>query len=547
MNRDDLLPGQLEVVNSRAQVTLVIGAPGTGKTTVAAWLAREAIERGELTAGQRALFLTFSRSATRRARARATKILGPLQDRLDMATFHSFGYRLLRQFGRYDGHGQTPLPLHTEARRAAILDLPPGLYYDDLVPGLVSLLRSTRLHSLICGRWPLVICDEFQDTHDDEWNVLVALAEQSRLVLFVDPDQMIYDYDTGVSAHRIEQARERADDAVITLDRASLRDPTMIIPDAARAIRFQHYDDPAVTAALVSGRLRVVPRVAPDGLADTVVAEVEHLRSRGRPDVAVMRATNAEVGQLSRELHDRSLDHEICGLPEAHVEALAAMTELCCYAVDPSDVGRCRRAFAVYMAAATRSGRKKLPALVVSMASGEPLTAQPVLETALARLEAALRDAAEAGSPALLDLAAESFEGLPLEVNPRPWRLAAEEFRRATGLVRRDPVQRLPEQLEGIINRRREIHIDADPSTGTGIQLMVLHQSKGREVDAVIIVVGKEYAWSATARASVARQRRVLYVAMTRARHEVIVILAPQPVAFIRPLLTAAKAAGVAT
>ena len=76
---------------------------------------------------------------------------------------------------------------------------------------------------------------------------------------------------------------------------------------------------------------------------------------------------------------------------------------------------------------------------------------------------------------------------------------------------------------------------------------MVLHQSKGREVDAVIIVVGKEYAWSATAHTFVARQRRILYVAMTRARHEVIVLLAPQPVALIRPLLTAAKAAGVAT
>lgn len=510
MMRDELLPAQLAVVESRARVTLVLGEPGTGKTTVAAWVARDAIETGEVGPAQRVLFLSFSRTATRRIVTRATQILRGHGEPLEMMTFHAFGLRLMHAFARYDGRGQLPLVLHTPARRIALLDLPAGLEYEDLVPGARSLLRSERLRSLASGRWPVVICDEFQDTHDDQWEVLQLLGQRSRLVLLADPDQMIYDYSPGVSAERMEQAGAAAGQAVIILDRASLRDPSMVIPDAARAIRLQRYDDAAVAQALTMGRLRVVPRVADAELATTVHAEIERLKANGCMDIAVLRAENADVAQLSQLLHQRGVDHEISGLPEAHIEALSTMAELCTYAVDQSDAARCRRALAIYMAAANRKVNK---ALVARIASGAAITAQPGLERSITELEAALREAADIGSAELLDLSAESFIRLPLGFGARPWRLAAEEFRRVTGLARRQPVEELPQLLTALVDGRRTAVVDRDPTMGAGVQLMVLHQAKGREVDASIIVIRHEVAWRNEQ--SAPRQRRVLFVAMT--------------------------------
>jgi DNA helicase II / ATP-dependent DNA helicase PcrA len=543
VRRDELLPAQLAVVESRAPVTLVLGGPGTGKTTVASWVAREAIEIGEVGPSQRVLFLTFSRTATRRVDTRATQIVGTGRDQLEMMTFHAFGLRLLRAYGRYDGRGPLPLTLHTPARRTALADLPPGLEYDDLVPGALSLLRSERLRRLASARWPVIVCDEFQDTHDDQWEVLQLLGQRSRLVLLADPDQMIYDYQPGVSPERIDQARALAGDAVITLERASLRDPTMVVPDAARAIRLERYDDPAVKQALTTGRLRVLPRIGADDLPATVRAELDRLRAAGRHDVAVMRAVNADVATLSHALHEVGVDNDLCGLPEAHIEAMAAMAEFCTYGVDQSDGARCRRALAVYMAAATRKGNN---ALLTALASGGPLRAQPGLERAIADLEGGLVEAAGAGSAELLDLALESFLRLPLRFGIRPWRLAAQEFRGLTGLARRRPVHDLPELLTALVDQRRDAVLSTKEATGgASVQLMVLHQAKGREADACIIVIGHEWAWRDEK--SAPRQRRVLYVAMTRARHEVVVILEPNPTSAVRPLLTAAKNAGVAT
>ena len=524
-------------------MTLVLGGPGTGKTTVASWVAREAIETGQVAPSQRILFLTFSRTATRRADVRATQIVGSGRDQLEMMTFHAFGLRLMRGFARYDGRGRDPLVLHTPARHKVLgATLPPGLQYDDLVPGALSLLRSERLRGMASARWPVIVCDEFQDTHDDQWEILQLLSQRSRLVLLADPDQMIYDYDRDVSPQRIDQARALAGEAVVTLERASLRDPSMVIPDAAHAIRLERHGDAAVTQALTSGRLRVVPRIADADLAATVDAEIARRRASGCVEIAVMRAENAGVARLSQELHDRGVEHDICGLPEAHIEALEAMAEFCTYAADSSDPARCRRALAVYMVAASR---KVTPTLLAALASGANIAAQPGLERAIADLEAALREAAEAGTAEVLDLAAESFLRLPFRFGIQPWRVAAAEFRRLTGLARRRPIEELPDLLHALVEQRRDAVVARDPTTGSAVQLMVLHQAKGREVDASIIIIGQEYAWHD--QQSAPRQRRVLFVAMTRARLEVVVILAPSPPTLIRPLLTAAKNAGVST
>ena len=42
--------------------------------------------------------------------------------------------------------------------------------------------------------YPIIILDEFQDTNDDEWNLIKILCKHSDLIALADPDQRIYDF-----------------------------------------------------------------------------------------------------------------------------------------------------------------------------------------------------------------------------------------------------------------------------------------------------------------------------------------------------------------
>lgn len=78
---------------------LVLGGPGSGKTTVALRKAVARIKKG-LTPGQTVLFLSFSRAAVARV-LDAAKIEVAKQDLglLSVETFHAFFWRLLKPHG----------------------------------------------------------------------------------------------------------------------------------------------------------------------------------------------------------------------------------------------------------------------------------------------------------------------------------------------------------------------------------------------------------------------------------------------------------------
>ena len=61
------------------------------------------------------------------------------------------------------------------------------LQYDDLIPGALEILEgSVRIRQLLGNRWGLVICDEVQDTNEQQWNLVKILASR-KLLLLGDP------------------------------------------------------------------------------------------------------------------------------------------------------------------------------------------------------------------------------------------------------------------------------------------------------------------------------------------------------------------------
>jgi DNA helicase II / ATP-dependent DNA helicase PcrA len=164
---------------------LVLGGPGSGKTTIAVLKAAHDLASEQLDSGQKALFLSFARATVSRvvqeAEARVPRVL---RERLEMSTYHGFEWKLIQTYG-YLATGRktlrilTPpevatrsagIPSEDRAKHLRVLRSQGLLGFDLFAEMAAELLEgSPRLRSLISDFYPLVILDEFQDTNLDEW------------------------------------------------------------------------------------------------------------------------------------------------------------------------------------------------------------------------------------------------------------------------------------------------------------------------------------------------------------------------------------------
>ena len=99
--------------------------------------------------------------------------------------------------------------------------------FDHLAAGVADLLEGSRsLSALYSDKYPMVIVDEFQDTDDDQWRVVKALAERSEVVCLADPDQRIFDYRPNVDPQRIAQLRDELTPSEFDLGSENHRSPS---------------------------------------------------------------------------------------------------------------------------------------------------------------------------------------------------------------------------------------------------------------------------------------------------------------------------------
>ena len=182
MRLEDLDCRQREVVDAVVKSDdkiLVLGRPGTGKTTTALWSARTYLESSDEKPAPRVLFLTFSRTAVSQIMTRSPGVLAGFADRIEILTFHGLAYRLLKGFGRYAGYGAAAPSIQSEKHNRLLGQDRSLLRYKDLIPGALAILEgSSRVRQLLASRWGLVICDEAQDTGTEQWQLLRMLASR---------------------------------------------------------------------------------------------------------------------------------------------------------------------------------------------------------------------------------------------------------------------------------------------------------------------------------------------------------------------------------
>jgi DNA helicase II / ATP-dependent DNA helicase PcrA len=253
------LTGVQKAVLAQAGHLLVMGGPGSGKTTIAILKAAKIAETA-LRPGQSILFLSF-------ARATVARILGAMDEEktlppdarkgIDVDTYHAFFWRILKTHGYLLGLPRrseilTP-PNEAIALSAIRREYPPERKQTDaqkreknereeaerrrlaeqdgrICFGLFAhyvgklLHSSNKIRRLVMEAFPTVILDEFQDTTVDQWHVVKALGTGSTLIALADPEQRIFEF-AGAEAKRLQQYRDTFHPAEFNLKTDNHRSP----------------------------------------------------------------------------------------------------------------------------------------------------------------------------------------------------------------------------------------------------------------------------------------------------------------------------------
>ncbi len=555
---------------------LIVGGPGSGKTTIALQKATKIIVGG-LQPGQSVLFLSFSRAAVARV-AEASNLLvnKAVQSQLSLQTFHSFCWSLLKSHGYLlgspkgklkillpqdekalsgglkapkKGEPATPQWLAWQEERERLFAEEGRICFDWFAPKASELLGRCRLlRELVAGTHPVIIVDEAQDTGNSAWSCIEKLADLCQIICLADLDQQIFDHLEGVGPERIDYIKAALAPVFVDLGSDNNRSPGTEIAvfgndilaktprtDPYLGVGRQMYDprqDPVQWMRVALGRFYKGAK------ADGLVVD----------SMAILATTGSGVAKISAALNGGAnpIPHKVL-FDEA---AVLLSSRLAAFLLEPkrperraADIATCLELLASIRRSDGSTTAIKEAATYLkwsnSIAEGKPA------KTKLAKNAEAIIDGAA-------DLV---FTGDPgrdwIMVKALLYRSEANEFKHIAGaldyLIAFNRGKRISASLsemwmstgayttarQGLDNALVQDQLLAGGDDTKGIHVMTIHKSKGKQFDAVIVVResvrqgAQEYRSSLVWRGDEVpydRSRKILRVGITRARRYVLML-----------------------
>ena len=418
--------------------------------------------------------------------------------------------------------------------------------FDDLLLNLGALLETEehareRLRERC--RWLLV--DEYQDTNTVQYTILRQLAGDTRNVCATgDPDQSIYRWRGATLRNILDFEADFPGAKVVTLDR-NYRSTKSILDVANAVIRHNRarYEKDLVTHNERGATVREI-RCRDDGEESHIVArEILGWIDRKRPcgDIAVFYRVNAQSRTLEKAMRERGIPYRIVGAVEFYkrkeVKDLLAYVRV---ARNPMDGGALRRILNV----PPRGLGAKTEERLFAAAFERAVPVREVLRDrdGLGEFGRARKGLAQFAK--LLD----AIEALPAD-DPRRFLegvIEASGYRAYLGagnphaevdrlenvdeLVNAAAEYAMREPGAGIDGFLEENALVADQDTydplADAVVLMTVHSAKGLEFPCVIVTGLEEtmfpHSFSMESEDEVEEERRLFYVACTRAKEELV-------------------------
>jgi ATP-dependent DNA helicase UvrD/PcrA len=489
----------------------IIAGPGSGKTRTLTHRIAHLVAERDVPAAQ-CLAITFTRRAAAELRERLGDLLGPCAEDIAIHTFHSLGLAILREHpaaaGLHRGFhiadeperigllaarldvtrakAETLLRAVSKARRSGApasgeiadamaayreaMQLRDAVDFDDLVAlAIEALSADAGLLAQYRARWRHVSVDEFQDVDEQQLRLLALLAP-SDICVIGDPDQAIYGFRGADASCFARFAAERPNARTVRLGR-NYRSTGTIVAASAQLIGAAGSEAP-IAEIVRDMHERITLHAAPTERAEAefVVATIE--RMIGGHSFFSLDSGRASGAGANVSFADFAVLYRTDAQSDALVEAFA------------------------------RSG-------------------MPFKKHGAGRLgddawvRALLRHADGAASRAALTSAAEALRRDALAPDETLVRLA---LQRLTALA--DQCGGDPARFADALALATEADF-FDPRADR-VSLLTIHAAKGLEFP-VVFVVGLEdgllpLSFGAPDPASLAEERRLLYVGMTRAK-----------------------------
>jgi len=433
--------------------------------------------------------------------------------------------------------------LYGERMRAAN-----AMDFDDLLLNLLRLLEEdadTRARLEARARWLLV--DEYQDTNSVQYRILKALGGAERNVCATgDPDQSIYRWRGATIRNILDFERDFPGARVLTLDR-NYRSTRAILDVANAVIRHNRdrYEKDLRTENPAGAKVREVRCESDEDEAIAVVGEVRARIAAGRTprDIAVFYRTNAQSRMLERAMALSGIPYRVVGAVEfyrrAEVKDVLAYVRL---ARNPRDIAALRRILNVPARGLGATSEERLLTAAAARGTGP----REVLRDAGALMGFGRSRKAIEGFAALLA----RIEALPAE-DPAPFIegvIEETQYRKHLGVgTPRAEVDRLG-NVDELINAAAEYaqrepgggidgfleenalvsDQDAYDEAADAVSLMTVHSAKGLEFKSVLVTGLEEHvlphALSLDTPEEIEEERRLFYVAVTRAREELLLL-----------------------
>lgn len=191
---------QQKAVESAHNQLLIIAGPGSGKTTVLTQRIAHLISDKNI-APQNCLAITFTRKAAQEMRERLAKISEEKAKLLNIHTFHSLCFSILKENYERAGLSQD-FTVMSEQEKALHNDekiLENALGFDDLIQLSVKLLTENEdILNLYRNRFQYNFVDEYQDIDENQYKLIrLLVTENGNIFVIGDPNQAIYGFRGG--------------------------------------------------------------------------------------------------------------------------------------------------------------------------------------------------------------------------------------------------------------------------------------------------------------------------------------------------------------
>ncbi len=356
---NDLNAEQQAAVLAKENRVLVLAGAGSGKTRTLVERVAHLMENGA--SGYEIVCTTFTRAAAGEMRARLESRIGREARKVTVSTFHGLGLGLLKRYGHHIGlryghltvytplemeamlrhcgellglyvkgkwkHGKRELdafmaaiergeneespyaPLHTAFESACRQNN--ALPYYGLIHGLVQLAEAGKVREFT--NWTYFLVDEAQDLDKMQWRALNAMLEHredSELYAVGDISQSIYGFRGAVPEHL--QALIAADKLTVYELRSNYRSVPAIV-EAANSLIRHNTSHRVLEMQAMRETKDILHCVAKLGGADSAALAKTIAEWRGPTPPVVLCRNNRMLDKLSEELTARNVPHKRIG------------------------------------------------------------------------------------------------------------------------------------------------------------------------------------------------------------------------------------------